>query len=119
MDVFEAVAQPTRRSIVELLAHKGQLSASEIAAKFEVTPPAISQHLKILREAHAVRMHKRGQQRLYQVDPDAMRALEAWAREMTKQWEERLDALEQLVQSEATEADQFKGEKESDDDKAE
>ena len=119
MDVFEALAQPTRRSIVEMLAQSGQLSASQIAASFEVTPAAISQHLKILREAHAVRMHKRRQQRIYEVDPQAMRSLEQWARQMTRVWEQRLDALEKLVQSEDPEADEFRGEKESDDDEGE
>lgn len=106
MDVFEAVSQPTRRSILELLAEHGQLSASEIAAEFKVTPAAISQHLKILREARAVRMHKHRQQRIYEVNPETMRNLENWARQMTEHWEQRLDALEQLVQSEA---DQPKG----------
>ncbi len=119
MDVFEAIAQPTRRSIVEMLAGSGRLTASEIARRFRVSPPAISQHLKILREARLVRMHKHRQQHIYEVNPEAMHELEDWARRMTAQWEERLDALERLVQSEEDETSKFRGEKESDDDKAE
>ncbi len=118
MDVFEAIAQPHRRSILELLAESGQLSASEIAAKFRVTPAAISQHLKVLREARLVRMHKHRQQHIYEVNPEAMHELEDWARKMTEQWEERLDALERLVQSDETEKDKPRGRKESRDDKA-
>lgn len=112
MDVFEAIAQPTRRSIVEMLAKGGQLSASEIAARFRVTPAAISQHLKILREAGLVRMRKQRQQRIYEVNPEAVRQLENWAEQMTTLWEQRLDALERLVSSEEAETDQSKGKKE-------
>ena len=72
MDMFSALAEPHRRSILEMLASEGQLSASAIARKFRVSPPAISQHLKVLREAGLLRMEKRAQQRLYQVNPEAM-----------------------------------------------
>ena len=117
MDVFSAVAQPTRRSILEMLASSGRLSASEIASRFKVSPPAISQHLKILREAHLVRMRKHGQQRIYEVNPEAMHQLEDWARQTTAQWEQRLDALERLVQSQEDEDENTK-DKERDDGKA-
>ena len=112
MDVFEAIAQPTRRSIVEMLAKGGRLSASEIAERFKVTPPAISQHLKILREAGVLRMHKHHQQRIYEVNPEAVRQLEDWAQHMQAMWEQRLDALERLVQSEEAKNDNHKGKKE-------
>lgn len=118
MDAFEAIAQPTRRSILEMLAGGGRLSASEIARRFRVTPPAISQHLKILREAHLVRMTKHGQQRIYEVNPEAMHAVEDWARKMTTLWEERLDALERLVETEDPETDKPRGEKENNDEQA-
>jgi DNA-binding transcriptional ArsR family regulator len=119
MDVFSAVAQPTRRSILEMLASSGRLSSSEIARRFRVSPPAISQHLKILREARLVRMHKHGQQRIYEVNPEAMHELEDWARQTTAQWEERLDALERLVQAEEDETNKPRGEKERNHDEAE
>ncbi len=118
MDVFEAVAQPTRRSIVEMLASSGQLTASEIAARFKVTQPAISQHLKILREAGLVRMKKHHQQRIYEVNPEAVRQLESWAGQMSALWEQRLDALERLVQAEDTEGRTTRGRKERNRDKA-
>ena len=63
MDTFGALADPNRRSIIELLAVRGELPASEISSKFNITPAAISQHLKILREAELVTMEKRAQQR--------------------------------------------------------
>ncbi len=89
--MFSALAEPHRRSILETLASEGQLSATAIARKFRVSPPAISQHLKILREAGLLRMEKRAQQRLYQVNPDAMHELEHWARRMAEQYERRFN----------------------------
>src|SRR5512142_792876 len=97
MDVFSALAEPHRRSILEMLASEGQLSATAIARKFQVSPPAISQHLKVLREAGLLRMEKRAQQRLYQVNPEAMHDLEHWARRMAEQYEQRYDRLERLA----------------------
>ncbi len=98
MDIFSALAEPTRRSIIEMLASSGQLSASVIASKFRISPPAISQHLKVLREAKLVHMEKRAQQRLYQVNPDAMLELELWAKQMAKVWDERFGALDMILE---------------------
>jgi DNA-binding transcriptional ArsR family regulator len=65
-----------------------------------VSPPAISQHLKVLREANLVHMEKRAQQRIYQLNPDAMFELEGWARQMTQLWNQRFDALEKVLEVE-------------------
>jgi DNA-binding transcriptional ArsR family regulator len=100
MDIFYALAEPTRRKILELLARKGQLSATEIYENFPVSPPAISQHLKVLREARLVKMEKRAQQHLYRVNPDAMLELEDWARQLAQLWSQRFDALDELVKAE-------------------
>lgn len=100
MDVFEALAAPTRREIVELLARKGKLSATDIYERFEASPPAISQHLKILREAKLVRVERRGQLRIYQIDPLGMGALDEWTQRMSRLWSKRLDALEEVLQAE-------------------
>jgi DNA-binding transcriptional ArsR family regulator len=109
MDKFSALADPTRRSILEMLANRGQLSASEISEKFPVSPPAISQHLKVLREADLVLMEKRGQQRIYQINPDAMLEVEEWARKMTQRWNDRFDALEKLLEAEKRKDSEPKG----------
>ena len=100
MDMFSALAEPTRRSIIELLAGSGQLSATAISRKFRVSPPAISQHLKILREARLVLMEKHAQQRIYAINPEAMSELEEWAKKMAAQWEKRFETLEKLAQAE-------------------
>ena len=111
MDTFSALAEPHRRSILEMLASEGQLSATAIARKFRVSPPAISQHLKVLREAGLLRMEKRAQQRLYQVNPEAMHELEGWARRMAEQYERRFDALERIAKAQEETEVKLKGRK--------
>ena len=100
MDIFQALADPTRRKIIEMLARDGQLSATEISDRFSVSPQAISQHLKVLREARLVQVVKRAQQRIYQVNPEAMLELEAWARQLRQLWDQRFDALDQVLEVE-------------------
>ncbi len=100
MDKFGALSDPTRRSIVEMLARKGALSATDISQQFQISPPAISQHLKILREANVIQMEKRAQQRIYRINPQAMLELEGWARQLVELWNQRFDALEALIEVE-------------------
>lgn len=97
MDVFSALADPTRRNILEVIATSGQLSASDISDKFKVSPPAISQHLKVLREAKLVQMERQAQRRLYQVNPEAIDEISDWAKKLKKVWEERFDRLDKVL----------------------
>jgi DNA-binding transcriptional ArsR family regulator len=97
MDKFSALADPTRRKIIELLAQWGQLSASEIAGEFTISAPAISQHLKILQEAGLVHVERQAQRRIYRVDTQVMSEVEGWARRMREMWDRRFDALEKIV----------------------
>ena len=83
-----------------MLARDGQLSATEISDRFSVSPQAISQHLKVLREAKLVQVEKRAQQRIYQVNPEAMLELEGWARQLRQLWDQRFDALAQVLEVE-------------------
>ncbi len=98
--LFDALADPTRRGILELLASKGQLSATDICDNFEVSPPAISQHLKVLRKANFVRVEKRAQQRIYQINPDAILEIEGWVQKMTRRYDARYDALDKILEAE-------------------
>lgn len=93
MNIFYALAEPKRRSIIEMLASTGELSASDIAKKFRVSTPAISQHLKVLRESKLVHMEKRAQKRIYQLNPNAVHELESWAKQMSQNY----DALDKLL----------------------
>ena len=100
MDTFTAIAEPTRRSIMEMLATNGNLAATDIYKKFKVSPPAISQHLKVLREANLVRVERRAQKRIYYINPKPMQELETWIKRFTAEWQERHDVLEELLQKE-------------------
>jgi DNA-binding transcriptional ArsR family regulator len=100
MDIFIAIAEPTRRRIIEMLATDGQLSATDICDKFHISHPAISQHLKVLREANLVQMEKRAQQRIYKINPDTLHELESWAKRLTDQWDQRFNALDKLLKEE-------------------
>jgi DNA-binding transcriptional ArsR family regulator len=98
MDIFAALAEPTRRRIVEILANQGQLQASAIYEQFDVSAPAISQHLKVLREARVVTVQKQAQKRLYRINPDQISELERWARDTVRLWSVRFDRLDELLQ---------------------
>ena len=89
MEVFEAIAQPTRRRILRLLSD-GELSAGSVASEFDLTQPAISQHLKVLREAGLVSERRDGRRRLYAVRPEGLGDLQAFLAEMLPAGLERL-----------------------------
>jgi DNA-binding transcriptional ArsR family regulator len=101
MDTFSVLAEPRRRRVVEILVHRGQLSASQICDEFDVTPQAISQHLRVLREANVIQMEKRAQRRLYAFNPQSMNQIQGWAAEMTRTWNRRLGRLERALKEEA------------------
>jgi DNA-binding transcriptional ArsR family regulator len=100
MNIFSALSDATRRQIFELIAEQGPLSASQIGENFSVSAPAISQHLKVLREANLVRVEKRAQQRIYRINPAALNVLSDWAAQMTELWSQRFDALEAVLAAE-------------------
>lgn len=93
MDRFTALSDPTRRRIIEMLG-EAALPAGEIGGRFSLSPPAISQHLKVLREAGLVRVTVDGQRRIYSLDPDGLDEIEVWVRKVRGDWKQRLDELE-------------------------
>ncbi|CAN5144624.1 metalloregulator ArsR/SmtB family transcription factor [soil metagenome] len=97
MDIFYALVEPNRRRILELLAQNGELTASEISTQFQISAPAISQHLKVLRDANLVHMEKRAQQRIYKFNPTAMHELDNWTHRMSKLWNDRFDRLDEVL----------------------
>lgn len=97
MDSFSALADPTRREILELLVTKGELSATDISQKFRMSMPAISQHLKILRDTKLVSVEKRAQQRIYQINPTAVNDIEKWIDKLRRNFDERYTRLEKLM----------------------
>src|SRR5438128_12331513 len=106
MDMFVALADPTRRNILELLANSGELSATAIYEQFPVSPQAVSQHLKVLREAHLVEMEKRAQKHVYRLNPQTLAQFEAWVQHTQQRWSERFDALDTVLESEKKKGDE-------------
>jgi DNA-binding transcriptional ArsR family regulator len=89
---LEALADPTRRTIVELLAER-ELSAGELAARFDTSRPAVSRHLRVLREQGLVTARLEGRRRLYSLDPKPLEELDEWLSHYRRFWTNRLDAL--------------------------
>ncbi len=100
MDKFSALADPTRRSIIEMLASHGHMASSDIGTHFPISPPAISQHLKVLREAGLVVVEKRAQQRIYSLNDARIAEMEQWFGHMRTLWMERFDTLDALLKQE-------------------
>lgn len=98
MDIFQVLAEPRRRAIVQAVAEEGQLTAGGISRKFNVSKPAISQHLKVLQKAHILHMEKWGRERIYQVEPKALAEIENWLKSLKKLWHGRLDRLGALLE---------------------
>ena len=111
MDMFVALSDPTRRAILELLASRGELSATDIYEHFSVSPQAISQHLKVLREAKLVVMEKRAQKHLYRLNPQTLAQFETWVQQTRRRWEERFEALEKVLEAEKQKLTQGEQEK--------
>jgi len=100
METLAALADPTRRRIVEVLAG-GPLSSGDIASRFPITKPAVSQHLKALRQARLVRVRAEAQRRIYELDPEGVGELAAWVERLKAFWNPRLDVLEANLKQEA------------------
>jgi len=84
MNSFLALSDPTRRSILEMLATDPGQPASQIYSRYQTSASAISQHLKVLRESGLVRVERSAQQRLYFIEPKRIRAIEKWVKQLTE-----------------------------------
>jgi len=93
MPVFEVLAEAHRRRILELLrAHERPVG--DLVAELRLSQPAVSKHLRVLREAGLVRVRADAQRRLYQLEPEPLRALDEWLAPYRRMWAGRLDDLE-------------------------
>lgn len=101
-DVYSAIADPTRRRILDLLA-EAELSATELAAPFRMSRPAVSQHLRVLREAGLVSEHRAGRQRIYQLEPARLREVDLWLRSYQRFWRTKFTALGEYLDNEPEE----------------
>jgi DNA-binding transcriptional ArsR family regulator len=93
---LSALADPTRRRIVEILA-RGALASGDIAEQFSISAPAVSQHLKVLKDARLVQVRIDAQRRIYHIDPAGFADLKSWLRNMEGFWAVKLDNLDRAL----------------------
>jgi DNA-binding transcriptional ArsR family regulator len=91
---YDAIADPTRRQLLRLVA-EGERTAGELASQFTISRPAVSRHLRVLREAGLVRANARSRERVYALEPAPLDEVSTWLESLRTFWEPRLDALEQ------------------------
>ena len=96
---FHALADPTRRAVLDLL-RQGSQPAGQIARAFPVSRPAISKHLRLLRRAHLVQERREGRNRLYQLNPEPLKAVDTWLQQYRVFWEANLNSLKTFVEAE-------------------
>ena len=95
--VFRALADPTRRAIIAMLA-EGERPIAEIAAAFDMTRPAVAKHLAVLREGDLIAVEQRGRERINRLNPRALRSAADWLNHFDVFWDERLAALKSAVE---------------------
>jgi DNA-binding transcriptional ArsR family regulator len=100
VDVFSAIANPVRREIL-LQLRRGPRAVNELAERFEIGRPAVSEHLQVLRRARLVREEPRGRERYYHLDPRPLADIETWLDGFTRYWKQRLAALDALLDEDA------------------
>ena len=93
-NTFAALGNPTRFAIVERLMHEGELAAGEFLRSGDISPPAMSRHFKVLRQAGIVQKRIDKQRRMYSVRPEAVQAIGAWYMSFREFWEGSMDRLE-------------------------
>jgi DNA-binding transcriptional ArsR family regulator len=108
VDTLSAIAEPNRRKIIQLLAQRGNLTASEIARHFQSSAPAVSQHLQVLKETKAVFVTRQAQKRIYSLNPQPLQELSGWLFDLTNQWEQRLNKLDSMLSKEKKESNSHK-----------
>lgn len=96
---FQALADPTRRAVLDLL-RRGSQPAGQIASAFPISRPAISKHLRLLRRAHLVTERREGRNRVYQLNAEPLRAVDSWIEQYRAFWASSLNSLKNFVEAE-------------------
>jgi DNA-binding transcriptional ArsR family regulator len=95
-DIFQAIADPNRRQIIDLLSQK-PMTLNAIAEKFQISRPAISQHIKHLTECGVVTIEKKGRERYCKVEPQSLVPAFLWLEQYQQQWINRIDNFEKFI----------------------
>jgi DNA-binding transcriptional ArsR family regulator len=95
-DVFQAIADPTRREIIDLLAQQS-MNLNSIAEHFEITRPAISNHIRILNECGIIEIEQIGRERFCKIRPDKLKDVSAWVGQYERLWVEKIESFEKYL----------------------
>lgn len=95
-DVFQAIADPTRREIIGMIARQS-MNLNSIAENFDMSRPAISQHIKLLTECGLVIVRQEGRERFCDIQPEKLEEVSAWVEQSKKMWLQRFNKLDRLV----------------------
>jgi DNA-binding transcriptional ArsR family regulator len=95
-DVFQAIADPTRRQIIHMIAGKS-MHLNEVAEHFPISRPAISKHIRILTECGLITVHRKGRERHCEVKPEKLNEVSEWVEQYREIWTQKLDALEDYL----------------------
>jgi DNA-binding transcriptional ArsR family regulator len=99
--VFNAIAEPRRRQIIELLARRGALAVGTLVGALGLPQPSVSKHLNVLRQVGIVSVSKSGQQRVYGLNPQELRPVYNWVKPFEKHWTAQLDRIKQRAETKA------------------
>src|SRR5438874_13815168 len=100
-DVFNAIAEPRRRAIVDLLAFGAERDVTELVLKLGLAQPAVSKHLAVLRKVGLVAVHKAGQRRLYRLQPQELKPVHDWIQHFERFWTGHLDSIKEVAERKA------------------
>lgn len=104
-DVFNAIAEPRRRELIDRLAGGGDFAVTALVAALRLPQPAVSKHLAVLRKVGIVSVAKRGRERLYRLNPQELKPVHDWIREFEKLWATQLDRVKERAERAAKQAD--------------
>jgi DNA-binding transcriptional ArsR family regulator len=100
-DVFNAIAEPRRRQIVELLARRGALAVGMLVATLGLSQPAVSKHLGVLRRVGVVAVKKQGKQRVYRLEAEQLKPVHDWVKAFEELWGHQLDRIKERAEQRA------------------
>jgi DNA-binding transcriptional ArsR family regulator len=100
-DVFNAIAEPRRREIVDLLAPGAERDVTELVLELGLPQPAVSKHLGVLRKVGVVAVHKAGQRRLYRLNPQELKPVHDWIQNFERFWTDQLDSIKEAAERKA------------------
>ena len=102
-DVFNAIAEPRRRRIIELLADSGEQAVGELVGQMRLPQSAVSKHLRVLRAVRVVSVHRRGRRRLYRLNPERLKPVHEWVKSFERYWSHQLGRIKQRAEHKARE----------------